>query len=235
MFRRHKRFRGPRKKRYWIITILSLFIVGLILLFELQVESTLLKLAKSQVKNISQEAVSKGIQDMRRSMGADLNKMMSIKTANGRVQYVHVDSEIQAKVYDIASHTIQKELKKLEHKDNAIPLGSVLQSSLFSDVGPDVPLQIWPKGSTRIEMISTMKEKGINTVQVTLYLHITNELSILVPANNEDEIKIDYRYPIAWTTIPGDVPDNYYYYNNEGDKEGMEGPVPVVPTPPQKE
>ncbi|WP_141201707.1 sporulation protein YunB [Paludifilum halophilum] len=235
---RRNRLRGPRKKSYWIILLVTAIISGMVYMLDYQAETVLLKLAKAKVKNISQEAVSTAIGETKTTLGSDLDQLMTLKKVqDGTTEYVDVDPGVQAKLYETASQKIESELRKLEQQDNGIPLGAVFQSSLLSDVGPNVPLQIWPKGSTKIEIVQSMEEKGINMVAVTLYLHVTNEMEILIPANHSDEIKLDYKYPIDSTTLKGDVPDNYYYYNNQGKgKDGtMEGPIPVVPAPESKQ
>ncbi|PTX65008.1 sporulation protein YunB [Melghirimyces profundicolus] len=234
---RRRKLRGPRPKRTWIFILIAILIYGAVYIVEKQAETVLMSLAKAKVKNISQEAVTIAIGETRRTLGSDLNKVMTMEETNGR-PIVQVDAEVQAKVYEIAGKNIERQLKQLEQKDNGIPLGAVFQSSLFSDVGPNVPLKIWPKGSTHIQLVSSLEDAGINFVKVTLYLNVKNEMSILIPTNNDGEIQLDYNYEVTSITVPGEVPDNYYYYNNEGKGEGMGqgggAPVPVVPVPESK-
>ncbi|MDA8353554.1 MAG: sporulation protein YunB [Firmicutes bacterium] len=235
MLKRRPRFRSPRKKRYWIIALVGLLLFAAVYQLENSVEKTLLKLAKTRVKNISQQAVSEAFEEVEASLGPDLDQLMNIKhNEDGSIAYIQTDAEIQAKVYQVISNQIQQELRKLEQQDNGIPLGAVLQSSLFSDVGPDVPLQIWPKGSTKVDVVAAAQDKGINTVLVSFYLRVKNEMSIMVPMNYDDVIPVEYHYPLDSVVINGEVPENYYYYNNEGKGKGMEGPIPVVPADPGK-
>lgn len=234
MFNNYRRLRGPRKKHRWIIPLVLAMILGIAYTLDNQMETTLMKLAKARVKNISQEAVTKGVEETRNSLGSDLSELMVLKKVeDGTIEYVDVNPEIQAEVYATASKNIERELAELEQRDNGIPLGAIFQSSLFADAGPTVPLKIWPKGATKVELVTSMEEKGINMVQITLYLHVTNEMDIVIPANNSGEIKIDYKYPIDSKTLAGKVPDNYYYYNNQGEGQGgtIQGPIPVVPAP----
>lgn len=232
MFTKYRRLRGPRKKRHWILPAALIILFAGVYVLNQQAESTLIKLAKARVKNISQEAVTKGVDETRKALGPDLEKLMVLKKAEGgALEYVDVSPEISAKVYTVASQKIEGELKKLGRKDYGIPLGAIFQSSLFSDVGPEIPLKIWPKGATKVELVPKMEAKGINTVQVTLYLKVTNEMDIVIPANHDGEMKIDYKYPFDSIILPGEVPDNYFYYNNQSKGKGVEGPLPVVPVP----
>ncbi|NWO08603.1 MAG: sporulation protein YunB, partial [Alteromonadaceae bacterium] len=209
-----------------------LLLFGVVYLLNQQAESTLMKLAKARVKNISQEAVTHGIDETRKDVGSDLEKLMMLKKSDGGdLEYVDVSPEISAKVYAIASEKIEGELKELGRKNFGIPLGAIFQSSLFTEVGPEIPLKIWPKGATKVELVPKMEAKGINTVQVTLYLKVANEMDIVIPANHDGEVQIDYTYPFHSIILPGEVPDNYFYYNNDGKGKGVEGPLPVVPVP----
>ncbi|WP_245726338.1 sporulation protein YunB [Marininema mesophilum] len=231
MLRRTKTFRRtPHQKGYFILIILGLLLYGAYYTMENEVEGTLLKLAKTRVENISQESMSKGIEEMHRSVGPELSKVMTIDNQNSKLGYIKVDPSIQAKIYEVLSKNMQKKMKKLEQEDHGIPLGAVLQSNLFSDVGPDIPLKIWPKGSTKLDMDTKIESAGINTVKVTLYLKVSNELGTLVPLSNTKDINVHYQYPIASQTIMGEVPENYYYYNNDGEDKGGKGPIPVVPS-----
>ncbi|SFS60742.1 sporulation protein YunB [Marininema halotolerans] len=231
MLKRSKGFRrAPRKRGYFIIIILGLLGYGAFYTIENEAEVTLIKLAKARVQNISQECMTKGIEEMRRSLGPELNKVMTINNKDQHGYIISVDPLIQAKIYEIASKNMHKQMKTMEQEDYGIPLGAVLQSNLFSDVGPDIPLKIWPKGSTNLDMDTKIESAGINTVKVTLYLQVTNEIGTLVPLTKEKDIKVKYHYPIASQTMMGEVPENYYYYNNNGKNQGMEGPIPVVPS-----
>jgi sporulation protein YunB len=232
VFNKYKRLRGPRKKRHWILIAALIIVIGAVYVLNQQAETTLIKLAKARVKNISQEAVTKGIHETRTALGPDLGKLMVLKKAEGgALEYVDVSPEISARVYAIASQKIESELRKLGRRDYGIPLGAIFQSSLLSDVGPEIPLKIWPKGATKVDLVPRMEAKGINTVQVTLYLKVTNEMDIVIPANHDSGMKIDYQYPFHSIILPGEVPDNYFYYNSEGKGKGVEGPIPVVPVP----
>jgi sporulation protein YunB len=206
---------------------LAIFFLSLPFLYsvENQVEGKLLDIARSEVKNITQSAVAQAVQEVQRNYAKDLNNsLMVARDEQGRIQSVQVNQEVQAKLYETLTKTIQRELKKAsQQKSIAIPLGAVFDSKLFADIGPNIPLKYWPKGSTHIEMEGTMESGGINMVMIKLNVRITNEMVILLP-QHESTIRTRHSYPMGQLTIVGDVPE--FYFGGQGTKS----PIPVIPS-----
>lgn len=213
--------------RWLLYVVLALFFLSLPFLYsvENQVEGKLLDIARSEVKNITQSAVAQAVQEVQRSYAKDLNNSLMIgRDEQGRIQSVQFNQEVQAKLYETLTKTIQRELKKAsQQKSIDIPLGSVFDSKLFADMGPNIPLKYWPKGSTHIEMEGTMESGGINMVMIKLNVRITNEVVLLLP-QSESTVKTSYSYPMGQLTIVGEVPE--FYFNGQGSKS----PIPVIPS-----
>jgi sporulation protein YunB len=225
-FRRRFPLRPVNPFRGLLYVALALFFLSLPFLYsvESQVEGKLLDIAQSEVKNITQAAVAKAVQEVRRNYAKDLNNsLMVARDEQGRIQSVQVNQEVQAKLYESLTQTIQRELRKSSEQQRIdIPLGSVFDSKLLADKGPDIPLKYWPKGSTHIDMEGTMESGGINMVMIQLNVQISNELVILLP-QSEKTIQTRYSYPIGQLTIVGEVPE--FYFGGQGSKN----PIPVLP------
>jgi sporulation protein YunB len=213
--------------RWLLYAVLVLFFLSLPFLYsvENQAEEKLLDIARSEVKNITQSAVTQAVREVQRNYAKDLNNsLMVARDEQGRIQSVQVNQEVQAKLYETLTKTIQRELKKAsQHKTIAIPLGTVFDSKLFADMGPNIPLKYWPKGSTHIEMEGTMESGGINMVMIKLNVRITSEMVILLP-RHERTIRTRHSYPMGQLTIVGDVPE--FYLGGQGGKSS----IPVIPS-----
>ena len=93
-----------------------------------------------------------------------------------------------------------------------ISLGSINNSTLFSGVGPKVPIKISFASNINTDIDIKTEEYGINNVIVTVYLVITvKEQATLPLTSNENDIVI--REPIIVDIIKGDIP-NYYGFVN---------------------
>lgn len=226
-FRRRYPLKRVNPFRGLLYVVLALFFLSLPFLYSIenQVEAKLLDIARSEVKNVTQTAVAQAVQKVQQSYAKDLNNSLMIgRDEQGRIQSVQVNQEVQAKLYRTLSETIQQELKKAsEQKNIDIPLGAVFNSKLFADMGPNIPLKYWPKGSTHIDMEGTMESGGINMVMIKLNVRISNELVILLP-QSEGTVKTHHTYPIGQLTIVGEVPE--FYFNGQGSKS----PIPVIPS-----
>lgn len=212
--------------RSLLYVVLAVFFLSLPFLYSLenQAEEKLLKIARSEVKNITQSAVAQAVQEVRQSYAKELNHSLMIdRDGQGRIQSVQVNQEVQAKLYETLTKTIQRELKKASRQQTInVPLGAVFDSKILADMGPSIPLKYWPKGSTHIEMEGTMESGGINMVMIKLNVRITNEMAILLP-RSESSVKTHYSYPMGQLTIVGEVPE--FYFGGQGTKS----PIPVIP------
>ena len=219
--------RSTNPFRWGLYAVLLLFFLSLPFLYSVEnrVERKLLDIARSEVKNIAQSAVNKAVEEVRRNYARDLNhSLMLTKDERGRIQSVQVNQEVQARLYETLTKTVQRELKKASRQKSVeIPLGAVFDSKLFADTGPNIPLKYWPKGSTHIEMEGTMESGGINMVMIKLNVRITSEMVILLP-RHERTIRTRHSYPMGQLTIVGDVPE--FYLGGQGGKSS----IPVIPS-----
>jgi len=93
-----------------------------------------------------------------------------------------------------------------------ISLGSVNKSTLFSGMGPKIPIKVTFSGNFSTDIDIQSKEYGINNVIVKIYLVISiKEQATLPLTSNENEIII--REPIVVDIIKGDIPKYYGFVN----------------------
>ncbi|MBA4493687.1 sporulation protein YunB [Paenactinomyces guangxiensis] len=238
--RRSRSFRVPKRGSLFFLALVIFmgFMIQILWMIESNLHPILLVIAKSKVKNIAQEAVTKGIHDLERSLGDELKQTMTVqKDPEGRITFVQIDSKVQAQIYRHISSRLTQEFKHLEDHPVEVPLGQILESNIFAHSGPDIPIQLWPKGAAKVSIIPKMESHGINTVMVALTVRIHNEMGLVVPFT-EKTFSIDYEYPVAYAVVVGEVPE-YYFYNDQGDiKKGqvqtLMPPPPVPASPPTK-
>jgi sporulation protein YunB len=204
-------------------------------LIERNIKPMMMIVAKEEVKKIAQDAMLHGIRDVQNSLGNRLNDTWIIeKDQKGRISRIQVNNQIGAQIYDRLTSRIQEEINHLESKDIGISMGQMLQSNIFAEYGPHIPLQIWPKGAVTINWEYKYESQGINMVMVTLVLKVHADMEMLVPFT-EESVMVDFPYPFAQTLVVGDVP-NTYFNNNQGQiKEGKANnpiPTPSVPVVP---
>ena len=138
---------------------------------------------------------------------------------------VKIDSSIQAKLYSQVASGIQKELKHLNRQRIKLSLGQLCQSPFLSDYGPQIPIQLWPKGSSKISLVPDIQSAGINTVLVRLTLRVYSELGVIIPFSKETTV-VDLSYPLGEVMVMGEVPE-YYFYSNGKETQTL----PTLPIP----
>lgn len=222
--RRWKWKKGNRWPLFLGFFLALLFL--LLWLIEDNIHPVLLHIAQTEVKKIAQDAITEGIKEQL-ALEKDLREVMKVeKGADGRITLVQMDPLIQARIYTVTTEKIQEVLKHLRDKPIEISLGEVLQSNVFAKFGPDIPVEIWPKGASTVSIIPKMEAKGINTVMITLVMKIHTDMGVIVPFSEKD-VAIDMEYPLAQTVVVGEVPE-YYFFNDQGQMK-MQTPVPQLP------
>ena len=88
---------------------------------------------------------------------------------------------------------------------------SIMNSVLFADVGPTIPLKITFVGTTNVNIDVKTKEYGINNVIVETYavIDIVNEVSLPITTK---KISVKVREPITIDIVKGNIP-NYYVHS----------------------
>ena len=96
----------------------------------------------------------------------------------------------------------------------SVPLGQVTDTSLFGNLGPNIPIHFDPISDVETNVEKRLVEKGINSVQIQLVVHVKVQVRIVLPfATKPTAIEEDI--PIAEYLYPGDIPD---YINGKSTK-----------------
>ena len=93
-----------------------------------------------------------------------------------------------------------------------ISLGSINKSTLFSSLGPKVPIRMVFSGNINSDIDIQVEEYGINNAIVKIYIVVSiREQAILPLTSKENEIVI--REPIVVDIIKGEIPKYYGFVN----------------------
>lgn len=225
--RRSFRFQIGDKGCLFVLIVFLIILLISIFALEKKMEPMFMSIAKTEIKKAAQEAVLKGVKEVAATQKVEA--LMKIeKDQQGKISMVKVDSGIQAKLYSLVTYGIQKELKKLNSQRIKLRIGQLFQSPFFSDFGPEIPIQLWPKGASKVSLVPSVQAAGINTVLVSLSLQVHSELGVIVPFSKETTI-VDISYPLGEVIVIGEVPE-YYFYNNGSEIETL----PTLPVPKEK-
>lgn len=219
------RRRFPKRNIFFIIIVLLivLFIQGFWLL-EKRIEPILIEYANLKVIEIATDVIEEAIKEKIANNPNFSQLLIKEKDDTGRLQSITLDAGAANRVQVEVTEHVRDQLKRLSAEKIPVPLGVALDSNILGALGPNINITLVPEGATKVDIVPELKEQGINMVLLTLKLHITTSLQIIIPFTS-DEANIDHDVTIAQELIVGEVP--IYYFNGSQS-------VPIAPIAPSQ-
>ena len=153
----------------------------------------------------------------------DMKKLFVItKNSDSEIVTVSLDSIIVNKITDNISDACEDNLRLIEEgKFNVlkekfnigedyflVPSGIIFKNTLFSSIGPKIPINLKIIGNVTSGIKTDVKEYGINNSIITISVEITVEMMIILPFST-DNISITNQVPISIKIIQGKIPEFY--------------------------
>lgn len=113
-----------------------------------------------------------------------------------------------------------------------VPLGMATKTTLFSNLGPKIPVRFEILGDVISNVETKVIETGINNTVIEVYVNVSVKMNIIIPLV-EQPMEINNSVKIGDLVIPGKVP---MYYHESGSGGGGIAPViiPEIPVEEQK-
>ena len=180
----------------------------------------------SQMKRITSIIINRSINsDMLNK--DDLDNLFIVNKDNNIVT-ITLDSIIVNKITDIISDACEDNLRlveegkyqELKKKFNIgreyffVPSSIIFKNTLFSAIGPSIPINIKYLGNVTSNLKTEVKEYGINNSLITIYVDINVEMMVILPFSSK-EVNITNLVPIVIKMINGEVPQIYGGLGNE--------------------
>ncbi len=170
-----------------------------------QLRPAIIVLAEEEARKTAQKAFLKAIEEMQKKV----NPVATLQVdKQDRIVGVSFNSQMESKAYQVVTEQILKELSKKENQEIHISLGKILQSNIFADVGPEIPVKVWVEGTPHVTFSSSIEGKGINTTMITVNLEAAIQMRSLLPLTDE-HYTLKFNQPIARQVIVGEVPNFY--------------------------
>ena len=212
-----------KKFCYLLITVIFIIIVSLILLKKLnnKISPIVMEYSISEMKRITSIIINRSINSDILNKD-DINNLIIYKKDDNDIITITLDSIIVNKITDNISDIVEDNLRLVEEgkynilKDKfnigeeyfLVPSGIIFKNSLFSSIGPSIPINLKIIGNVTSGILTDVKEYGINNSLITISVDITLEMMVILPFSSK-EININNQVPIIIKLIQGKVP-NYY-------------------------
>lgn len=222
-----------RLKKYKNITgsdiILLIMIIVLIIsyimlkVFTIKSEKILLNYAENKSKELSQLLINNALEEI--IIDANVDDIINLEK-NQNNEIISLDfnnvkiNEIELKI----SKNIQNNLKKLEeNKKNSltekyyddkidiiyeVPMSIIYDVPILVGIGPKVPFKLDVLGNVKTNVITNIKEYGINNSLVEVILNMKINIQIILPFSSKN-IVIESNVPLKTKVIQGKIPTYY--------------------------
>ncbi len=131
----------------------------------------------------------------------------------GRIILAKPDTLKLSKLQSESALVVQKALDAALPSTIEVPFGVIFNNTLFSIVGPKIPVGIMPLGNANVYLKSSFEDGGINQTKHLLYLEVTINIRIHIPFLDSNVSTVTH-FPLSEYIIVGEVP-NYVGFPTE--------------------
>lgn len=213
-----------KKIRTLIIIVIFIILVSIFCLKKLNDKITpiVMDYSVSEMKRIISIIINRSINsDILDTNDMD-NLFITTKDDHNEITTISLDSIIVNKITDIISDACEDNIRlveegkynELKNKFNIgeeyffVPSGIVFKNTLFSLIGPKIPINLKLMGNVTSGIKTDVKEYGINNSVITISVDITVSMMVVVPFSSK-EISINNQVPIAIKLVQGKIPEFY--------------------------
>lgn len=213
-----------------ILILIILLSFTLLKLITKNISPIMMEYSKSKVKRLASLVINKGITDDVLNKINTQELFIVDKSNNEEIITITLDPLMVNRIESSATDKVESILSLIEKNDQellakyninseyfVIPSGIVFNNGLMANVGPLIPIKMKLIGNVKSEVITSLKEYGINNSLITVSVNITVELKVILPLTI-DSVSITNSVPVAIKLIQGKVP-NYYGSSLYVDKE----------------
>ncbi|WP_053365219.1 sporulation protein YunB [Bacillus sp. FJAT-27245] len=245
--KRSYRRRGPLPLRYVLLISLVAFVFVTyqsLTIINKQIEPRLIKIAETKAREFASQAVNKAISQYVLD-NIEVKEIIVVHNNSGEIGYsfnqrvyTQVISDITTRIQQYLNLLESGKIEELEafKEFNAsdskkhqgliyeIPIGMATNNSLFSNLGPKVPVRFEILGDVTANIETKIRETGINNTYLEIYAKTHVQMSVIIPLIKK-EINVSNSILIGDLFLPGKVPQ---YYNGGGRGGSDVNPI-VIP------
>lgn len=224
-----------KKKRNIILKLIVIIILGIICSFILinyfskNISPFFLTYAEDEVTRFVTLVVNESINDEIINEMDDKNLFEIVRNNDGEIQLVSYNTmnvnillnnmaliiQENLKLYEVGNINESKLLNGEYNKDLLkqgivceIPFGMFLNSSLISNIGPKIPVKFNLLGDVVTNIVTDIKEYGINNALLEVSIEIVVNIRVTLPFIS-NKITVTSSMPISMKVIQGSIPEFY--------------------------
>ena len=174
------------------------------------------QMAKVRVDYLASKAINEAIMKKIDDGSLDYGKMVYFeKDIYGQITALKTD---MISVNRLKSEIISEVLESVEGigtSDLGIPVGNIINGSLFSGRGPRIPVRIMPLGIASANFSHSFQSAGINQTRHQIMMEVWVNIDVLMPGYSA-QTDVMVEVTVAETIIVGAVPESYTHFEDGG-------------------
>lgn len=187
--------------RRLLFTVFAILLILLLAEIIKRLEINFLSTAEQYVCIQASQIIDRCVAEEFSKMDADLFQVFNNDSViTDTIAINKLRSQIMLKVQDALDNELNGKVY--------VPLGTVLEPSLFHAVGPDVPVNIRPSGFVTSDIEEDFTSQGINQVRYSMYLDIDAEIRY-TGLFLQSVAYVNTRVPVVENISIGEIPDYY--------------------------
>ena len=131
---------------------------------------------------------------------------------NNKVESVIINTAQVNKILAKTNSNLEKNINNIQNTKLEIPFYSIFGDTIFSSIGPNIKLKIYPIGSYKCDVKTSATQYGINNTLFEIYITVNMNIETLVPLQ-KSKSNVECKIPLVMQIIHGEVPR--YYYNTD--------------------
>ncbi len=177
------------------------------------------EVASSRAKSVAVRVIANVVNDIMANSDIKYSDLVSFQK-NGENNVAAVTSNVVEinRLKSTIAMEVEKKVSDIDLMTTKIPLGNLLNQSMFSGLGPKIKIKMVPVGYAGIDVKNEFTSAGINQTKHEIYLEISMTISVLLPISSKST-SVKTQIPIAETIIVGGVPGTYTNVTGQSDPQ----------------
>lgn len=213
---RRRRYRAPRSKRKkgGLLLLLCLaLLVGTVLRLDAKLRPVIVELATAELETVINDAIDEVcVQDAADGEITYSNLIQLQYDQEGKLLGLTTDMAALNVLRADMTRNIGEKLGEMEGTPVQVPLGTASGVTLFSGLGPYIPVQVLSLESIAGYFESEFTSAGINQTRHQIEMVVSVQVMLLL-SGSSCEKTFTNRITVAESILMGEVPSNYSYFS----------------------
>lgn len=212
---RFPRFRSrPKKSRSKSLKlpVILISILAILAILYSRLTPIVSDMAVAGAKNSVTNAINSAINARMASGDMDYKDIVRLeKDETGKVTALITDMSTINSLKSEISYDIIKMITEGKITRVSIPVGNLIGGSLFSGMGPDIPVKIVAASAVTTNFSNKFSSSGINQTRHQIVVKVSVAIKVLIPGKTV-KTQVETELVVAETIIVGSVPESFTYF-----------------------